>query len=177
MLFHLVYYKIWQKFQKTFSNNLLFTVAKFLNLPKVFSARPGFRAAENVAKSFARSVGSRRQKTSTARFVDSLPGSWTHRAWPVEFQIEDRRYTADRGPEDRPVRGIAGKPRYAPVHGLLLSSRLTSPLCCRRRPILSPSEMASPAPASLKDTVGSLDRDGFVGLLSKLIGETARRCL
>jgi acetylornithine deacetylase len=37
--------------------------------------------------------------------------------------------------------------------------------------------MASPAPASLKDTVGSLDRDGFVGLLSKLIGETARRCL
>jgi acetylornithine deacetylase len=33
--------------------------------------------------------------------------------------------------------------------------------------------MASPAPASLKDTVGSLDRDGFVGLLSKLIGETA----
>jgi hypothetical protein len=33
--------------------------------------------------------------------------------------------------------------------------------------------MASPAPASLKDAVGSLDRDGFVGLLSKLIGETA----
>ncbi|CAD6249886.1 unnamed protein product [Miscanthus lutarioriparius] len=33
--------------------------------------------------------------------------------------------------------------------------------------------MASPAPASLKDAVGSLDRDGFVGLLSNLIGETA----
>jgi acetylornithine deacetylase len=34
--------------------------------------------------------------------------------------------------------------------------------------------MASPAPAQLKSAVGDLDRDGFVSLLSKLIGESAR---
>nr|CAB3447566.1 unnamed protein product [Digitaria exilis] len=32
----------------------------------------------------------------------------------------------------------------------------------------------APAPAPLKDAVGELDRDGFIALLSKLIGESAR---
>jgi len=57
LLFHLVYYKIWQKLQKTFSNNLLFALAKILHLPKPSSARAVLRAANSFAKSRAASRG------------------------------------------------------------------------------------------------------------------------
>jgi len=72
--------KFGKSFKKTFSNNLLFTVAKILNLPKVFSARPGFRAAENVTNSRAASRGvsmfRSRVPWEVAARKPSYPGSW-----------------------------------------------------------------------------------------------------